>query len=134
MYLVTILFFFLMGGVFGLLVRLELLKPNNWLVSTQTYNEIFTLHGVIMIFLFIIPVIPSAIGNFIIPLLIGARDVAFPRLNIISYWIFVLGVAVVMVSFVNPIDTGWTFAHIRQDRYRRNRLAGGIFLSGCQRS
>lgn len=132
MYLLTILFFFLVGGVLGLLVRLELLEPSNWLVSNQTYNELFTLHGVIMIFIFVIPVIPSAIGNFIIPLLIGARDVAFPRLNIISFWIFVSGVIVIMFSMVHPIDTGWTF----YTPYSANTatsvtiVALGIFLVG----
>ena len=98
MYLCLIMFFFLVGGVFGLLVRLELLKPNNWLMSNQTYNEVFTLHGAIMIFLFVIPVIPSALGNFFIPLMIGARDVAFPRLNNFSVWLFGAGVLVVIAS------------------------------------
>ena len=81
--------FFFVGGVFGLLIRLELLRPGDWLISDQVYNELFTMHGAIMIFLFIIPVIPSGLGNFFIPLLIGARDVAFPRLNILSFWIFI---------------------------------------------
>ena len=132
MYLFTVMSFFLLGGVFGLLIRLELLEPTNWLVSSQTYNEFFTLHGIMMIFLFIIPVIPSALGNFFIPLLIGARDVAFPRLNIFSYWLFVLGSAVVIGSMVRPVDTGWTFytPYSANTAQMVTVLAGGLFLVG----
>src|SRR6266498_2399585 len=96
MYLFTTLLFFLVGGLFGMLIRLKLMYPGEQLLSNHSYNVIFTLHGAMMIFLFIIPGIPAALGNFFIPLLIGARDVAFPRLNILSYWIFVGGILVVL--------------------------------------
>jgi cytochrome c oxidase subunit 1 len=132
MYMCLIMFFFLVGGVFGLLVRLELLKPNNWLMSNQTYNEVFTLHGAIMIFLFVIPVIPSALGNFFIPLLIGARDVAFPRLNNLSLWLFGAGVLVIIASLSHPIDTGWTFytPYSARTATAVTVLVGGLFLIG----
>jgi cytochrome c oxidase subunit 1 len=109
MYLWTTIFFFLVGGVFALLLRLELLSPQARYFSNHTYNIFFTLHGSMMIFLFIIPAIPSGLGNFFIPLHIGARDVAFPRLNLASYWVFVAGFLVIIGSLVAPMDTGWTF-------------------------
>src|SRR5512135_74866 len=132
MYLFTTMFFFVVGGIFGLLIRLELLKPANWLFSNQSYNEMFTMHGALMIFLFIIPTIPSALGNFFIPLLLGARDVAFPRLNILSYWLFVLGIVVVVASLVNPMDTGWTFytPYSARTGAAVTAIAGGLFLTG----
>src|SRR5688572_22905823 len=84
MYLLWVLLFFLIGGALALWLRLELLTPEPSLMDAQTYNQAFTLHGVIMIFLFMIPAIPSAFGNFILPLMVGAKDVAFPRLNLTS--------------------------------------------------
>ena len=109
MYLWTTIFFFLVGGVFALLLRLELLSPQAHYFSNHTYNIFFTLHGSMMIFLFIIPAIPSGLGNFFIPLHLGARDVAFPRLNLASYWVFAAGFLVIIGSLVAPMDTGWTF-------------------------
>jgi cytochrome c oxidase subunit 1 len=109
MYLFTTLFFFIVGGLFAMLIRLKLLIPGEGFISDQTYNVFFTLHGAMMIFLFIIPAIPSAMGNFLIPMMVGARDVAFPRLNLFSYWLFVLGIFVTLASLGSPMDTGWTF-------------------------
>lgn len=112
MYGVTILFFFLVGVVLGVLMRLELIAPGKTLMEAQTYNSLFTLHGVIMIFLFIIPGLPAIFGNFFLPIQIGARDVAFPRLNLLSYYIYVVGAILALLSVVLPggaIDTGWTF-------------------------
>jgi cytochrome c oxidase subunit 1 len=132
MYLCTTLFFFLLGGVFGLLIRLELLRPGSWLFSDQVYNELFTMHGAMMIFLFIIPGIPSGLGNFFIPLLVGARDVAFPRLNILSFWIFVAGILVIVGSLVHPMDTGWTFytPYSAKTAAEVTAISFGIFLVG----
>jgi len=132
LYIFTTLGFFLIGGVFGLLIRLELLTPGPTFFSDQTYDVIFTLHGAVMIFLFIIPGIPSGLGNFLIPILIGARDVAFPRLNIISYWIFVLGILVIVGSLVSPMDTGWTFytPYSAKTGAAVATLSFGIFLVG----
>src|SRR3989338_5091493 len=80
MYLITTMFFFAIGGIFALLVRLELLMPGQTIVGPDTYNKLFTFHGAIMVFMFIIPIIPAALGNFFLPIMIGAKDVAFPRL------------------------------------------------------
>jgi len=112
MYLVTIGFFFLVGVTFGVLIRLELISPGPTLMDAQTYNSFFTLHGVIMIFLFIIPGLPAIFGNFFLPLQIGARDVAFPRLNLLSYYLYVTGAILALLAVLLPggaIDTGWTF-------------------------
>ncbi|MDH7604656.1 MAG: cytochrome c oxidase subunit I [Melioribacter sp.] len=112
MYLVSIMFFFLVGVILGVLMRLELLTPGRTIMSAQEYNSLFTLHGVIMIFLFIIPGIPAAFGNFFLPIQIGARDVAFPRLNLLSYYFYVAGAILALISLFlpgGPIDTGWTF-------------------------
>ncbi|MBN1479919.1 cytochrome c oxidase subunit I [candidate division KSB1 bacterium] len=110
MYLYAIMFFFFLGGVFALLIRLELLSPGKTIMSADQYNQAFTLHGAIMIFLFIIPAIPAALGNFILPLLIGARDVAFPKLNLASFYIYVAGALFAIYSIITgAVDTGWTF-------------------------
>lgn len=112
MYLGAIAFFFSAAVIIGLLMRLELIAPGKTIMEAQTYNTLFTLHGVIMIFLFIIPGIPAVFGNFFLPLQIGAKDVAFPRLNLLSFWIYMIGAALVLLSLVlpgGPIDTGWTF-------------------------
>lgn len=112
MYLVTIAGFFFVGAVIGVLMRLELIAPGETIMGAQAYNTLFTLHGVIMIFLFIIPGIPAIFGNFFLPLQLGAEDVAFPRLNLLSYWIYLIGSVLVLLSLFlkgGPIDTGWTF-------------------------
>lgn len=112
LYLISMLTFFLVGVTFGFLMRLELIAPGRTIMDAQTYNQIFTLHGVIMIFLFIIPGLPAVFGNFFLPIMIGAKDVAFPRLNLLSWWLFVIGGFVALVSLFlpgGPADTGWTF-------------------------
>ena len=91
MYLASVLMFFLVGGIFALLIRLELFSPGQTIMDANTYNKTFTYHGAIMVFLVIIPAIPAALGNFILPVLLGAKDVAFPRLNLASYYIYVAG-------------------------------------------
>lgn len=110
LYLITTMTFFLMGGICAILMRLELFAPGQTLMGANTYNKTFTLHGAVMIFLFIIPIIPAALGNFLIPLMIGAKDVAFPRLNLASYYIFLGGSILAVVSIMlGGADTGWTF-------------------------
>lgn len=112
LYFVGILFFFLVGAVIGLLMRLELIAPGKTIMDPQTYNTLFTLHGVIMIFLFIVPGLPAIFGNFFLPIQIGARDVAFPRLNLLSWYVYIIGAILALVSLFlpgGPIDTGWTF-------------------------
>ena len=112
LYLGSIFAFFLCGMMLGLAIRLELIAPGRQFVSAQTYNALFTVHGVVMIFLFIIPGIPATLGNFMLPLQIGAQDVAFPRLNLMSWWFYLFGAIVVLTSLFTgggPPDTGWTF-------------------------
>ncbi len=112
MYLVVMLTFFLIAMTIGVLMRLELLTPGRTIINPQTYNAFFTLHGVIMIFLFIIPGIPAVFGNFFLPIMLGAKDVSFPRLNLISWYIYVIGAILAILSlFVGGgvVDTGWTF-------------------------
>jgi cytochrome c oxidase subunit 1 len=110
MYLGIILFSFLLGGVFALLVRLELFSPGEQYFGADWYNRFFSMHGIVMVFLFIIPSIPAAMGNFLIPLMIGAKDVAFPRLNLLSWYIYVVGVLMAFwVLLGGGVDTGWTF-------------------------
>ncbi|GFO69756.1 cytochrome c oxidase subunit 1 [Geomonas limicola] len=132
MYIWTTLGFFVVAGILALLLRLKLLVPGPALFSDHTYNVLFTMHGAMIIFLFIIPAIPSALGNFFIPLLIGCRDVAFPRLNLFSYWIFVAGILVTVGTLVAPMDTGWTFYTPYSTRTSAavTSLSFGLFLIG----
>jgi cytochrome c oxidase subunit 1 len=111
MYLFSILAFFLVGGIFALLIRLELFKFGGQnLLDANTYNKVFTYHGAIMVFLVIIPSVPAALGNFILPIMLGAKDVAFPRLNLASYYIFMAGATFAVAAlFLRGADTGWTF-------------------------
>jgi len=109
LYLFSIIIFFLVGGVAALAIRWELMSPGPDLLTPDQYNVAFTLHGTIMIFLFIVPGIPATMGNFLLPLMIGAKDVAFPRLNLFSYYIYVVGAVMALISLLHPIDTGWTF-------------------------
>jgi cytochrome c oxidase subunit I len=112
LYLYCVLAFFLVGALLGMLIRLELIAPGPTIMEAQTYNALFTVHGVVMIFLFIIPGIPTSFGNMIMPIQIGARDVAFPRLNLFSWWLYAIGSVIVLISLLGgggPPDTGWTF-------------------------
>jgi cytochrome c oxidase subunit 1 len=110
LYAVSITLFFFLGGVAAALIRLELATPQGDLVSADTYNKLFTAHGVIMVWLFLIPSIPSVLGNFLMPLMIGARDLAFPRLNLASWYLYMAGGAIVLWALLaGGVDTGWTF-------------------------
>ena len=110
MYLVTIFAAFALGGFAALLLRFELLSPDKIVLTAKQYNQAFTLHGAIMVFLFIVPSIPATLGNFFLPLQIGANDVAFPKLNLASYHIYLLGAVFCIASIIlGSVDTGWTF-------------------------
>jgi cytochrome c oxidase subunit 1 len=110
MYLVSVMTAFMFGGIFALLLRIEHLTPKRTIMDAETYNRFFTLHGAIMVFLFIIPSIPAAMGNFVMPLMLGAKDVAFPRLNLFSYYLWVTGAVLALTAIVTGgVDTGWTF-------------------------
>src|SRR5438094_249691 len=108
LYLFTILIFFLIASVAAALMRIELVTPQPKLVTSETYNKLFTIHGVLMVWFFLIPSIPTVLGNFILPMMIGARDVAFPKLNLLSWYIFVAGGALALWSLLRgAVDTGW---------------------------
>src|SRR5260370_5728077 len=100
LYLAAITFFFFVGGAFAVLIRLELATPPGDLVSDETYNRMFTMHGVMMVWFFLIPSIPSVLGNFLLPLMLGARDLAFPRLNLLSWYLFIIGRLVTLSSLI----------------------------------
>jgi cytochrome c oxidase subunit I len=110
LYLITVTAFFFLGGTFAVLIRLELATPAGDLVAADTYNKLFTMHGVIMVFFFLIPSIPAILGNFLIPMMIGAKDLAFPKLNLLSWYVYVLGgLFTLWAVTVGGVDTGWTF-------------------------
>jgi cytochrome c oxidase subunit 1 len=110
LYLISVTLFFFLGGAAAALIRIDLLTPTGTLLSNETYNRTFTLHGVIMVWFFLIPSIPNTFGNFLVPLMIGARDLAFPRLNLLSWYIYLLGgVFTVYLLISGGVDTGWTF-------------------------
>lgn len=134
LYLISITFFFFIGGCYAGAVRLELLTPAGDLFQSDTYNRLFTMHGVFMVFLVLIPSIPATLGNFLIPLMLGAKDLAFPRLNLLSWYIFNLGAAFICYAAVaGGIDTGWTFYPPYSSIYSNSQVlaAGvGIFIAG----
>ncbi|MHB1686162.1 MAG: cytochrome c oxidase subunit I [Ignavibacteriaceae bacterium] len=112
MYMIGVLSFFAVGVTLGFLIRLELLTPQGTIVSPQAYNEFFTLHGVIMIFIVVVPAIPAIFGNFFLPIMLGAKDVSFPRLNLLSWYLYIIGGTMILLSMILPggaADTGWTF-------------------------
>lgn len=111
MYLYTTLLSFCVGGIFALLVRIELLTPGFTIMDANTYNRVFTLHGAVMVFWFIIPAVPGILGNFLLPIMIGAKDVAFPRLNLLSYYLLLIGMGINLYGLLagGGADTGWTF-------------------------
>jgi cytochrome c oxidase subunit I len=110
LYLISISVFFMVGGVFAATIRLELLTPHSDLLDPATYNRVFTAHGIIMIFLFLIPSIPATLGNFLIPIMIGAKDLAFPRINLLSWYLYIIGACFALYALMQGgVDTGWTF-------------------------
>jgi cytochrome c oxidase subunit 1 len=110
LYMISLTFMFFIGGLMAVLMRLELLTPQGDLVTSDTYNKLFTLHGVIMVWFFLIPSIPAVLGNFLVPLMIGAKDLAFPKLNLLSWYIYVFGALFTFYVVVSGgVDTGWTF-------------------------
>ena len=110
LYMFSITFFFFIGGIYALLIRLELLTPAGDLVQADTYNRLFTGHGIVMVFFFLIPVVPAILGNFLVPLMIGAKDLAFPRINLLSWYLYIIaGGLMLHVIITGGVDTGWTF-------------------------
>jgi cytochrome c oxidase subunit 1 len=137
MYLVSILGAYLLGGIFAILVRTELLTPQQTIMTPDAYNKAFTLHGAIMIFLVIIPGIPAALGNFVLPMMLGAKDVAFPKLNLTSYYLWVGGALLAVTAMASGgLDTGWTFYVPYSIDLQHSRFGGvlpalaGVFILG----
>jgi len=134
LYLLGITLFFFLGGAAAVLMRLELLTPQADLTSHETYNKLFTLHGVIMVFFFIIPAVPGVLGNFLLPIMLGARDVAFPRLNLLGWYLFMIGGCFAIAAMVaGGVDTGWTFYTPYSTTYSNTHViatALGAFISG----
>jgi cytochrome c oxidase subunit 1 len=134
LYLASITLFFFLGGFFAVLIRLELLTPVGDLVESETYNKLFTMHGLIMIFFFLVPSIPAVLGNFLVPMMIGARDLAFPRLNLLSWYIYVIGgVFTLCAAVFGGVDTGWTFYTPYSTTYANSNVmltAVGVFITG----
>ena len=110
LYLISISIFFLLGGMFAVAIRLELMTPEGDIFDSETYNKLFTQHGVFMVFFFLIPSIPAVIGNFVLPLMLGARDLAFPKLNLLSWYVYTVGALFTLWALIaGGVDTGWTF-------------------------
>ncbi|MGI8922559.1 MAG: cytochrome c oxidase subunit I [Fimbriimonadales bacterium] len=134
LYLISISIFFIIGGVMAALIRFELLTPAGDFISSDAYNKAFTIHGVTLIFFFLVPSIPAVLGNFLIPIMIGARDVAFPRLNLVSWYLFVTGGIFTLCALVlGGVDTGWTFYTPYSSSFSNTAVVlsvTGIFIAG----
>src|SRR5467141_3581956 len=134
LYLISITVFFFIGGFFALLIRLELLTPAGDLVQADTYNKLFTMHGQVMVFFFLIPSIPAVLGNFLVPMMIGAKDLAFPRINLLSWYLYIIGgVMMLHCMLTGGVDTGWTFYAPFSTNYSNTKVieAGlAIFVVG----
>ena len=134
LYLVSITFMFFVGGAAAVLMRLHLLTPQGTLVQPETYNKLFTVHGLVMVFFFMIPSIPAVLGNFLVPMMIGARDLAFPRLNLLSWYIYITGALFTLYSILmGGVDTGWTFYTPFSSTYANTHVisaALGVFITG----
>jgi cytochrome c oxidase subunit 1 len=134
LYLVSMTLMFFIGGAYAVIIRLELMTPQADIVQAETYNKLFTMHGIVMVFFFLIPSVPATLGNFLVPLMIGARDMAFPKLNLASWYIFTIGALfTITVIILGGVDTGWTFYPPYSTGYSNTPvlLAGlGVFITG----
>src|ERR1017187_946559 len=134
LYLASVTFFFFIGGFFAMMIRLHLMTPQGYLLSADTYNRMFTMHGVAMVFFFLIPSIPAVLGNFLIPLMVGAKDLAFPKINLLSWYVYVVGACFTLYSMINGgLDTGWTFYTPLSTIYSNSAVAPavvGVFIVG----
>ena len=134
LYLVSITFFFFIGGLFAALIRLHLITPEGALFQADTYNKMFTMHGVNMIFFFLVPSVPATLGNFLVPLMVGAKDLAFPKINLMSWYIYIAGAIFSLAAMVSGgVDTGWTFYTPFSTGYSKTHviaMAVGILFAG----
>src|ERR1041385_9159885 len=133
LFLLSILFFFAIAAVAAALMRIELLTPQGDLVLSDTYKKLFTIHGVLIVWFFLIPSIPAVLGNFVVPLMIGARDVAFPKLNLLSWYLFIIGGFFAFHAIIlGGVDTGWTFYTPYSTTYANGHvveMATGVFVA-----
>ena len=134
LYILSLTFFFLIGGAAATVMRIELMNPHGWMLADDTYNKMFTTHGVMMVFFFLVPSIPATLGNFLVPLMIGAKDLAFPKINLLSWYLYIVGALCAFVALVaGGIDTGWTFYTPYSTTYADGWVSltlFGIFLNG----
>jgi len=134
LYLTSITFMFLIGGAAAVLMRIHLIEPQGALVQPETYNKLFSMHGIVMVFFFLVPSIPATLGNFLIPMMIGARDLAFPKLNLLSWYIYITGAIFTLYAMVSGgVDTGWTFYTPFSSLYSQTHViatALGVFITG----
>src|SRR5215469_14465927 len=134
LYLISITFFFFVGGLFAGLIRLELLTPQPDLVASDTYNKLFSMHGIVMVFLFLVPSVPATIGNFLIPIMIGAKDLAFPKINLLSWYLYMIaGVFTLTALVLGGADMGWTFTTPLSTHYLNTHVVTvglGVFIAG----
>jgi cytochrome c oxidase subunit 1 len=134
LYMLSITFFFMIGGAAATVMRIELMNPHGWMLSDDVYNKMFTTHGVMMVFFFLIPSIPATLGNFLIPLMIGAKDLAFPKVNLVSWYLYIAGAMLAFIALVaGGIDTGWTFYTPYSTAYADGWVTLtllGIFING----
>lgn len=134
LYLISVTIMFMVGGFFAMMMRLELLTPEGDILTSDTYNKFFTLHGIVMIFFFLIPAIPSVLGNFILPIQLGAKDLAFPRINLLSWYLYIIGASFGTYVIVSGgVDTGWTFYTPFSTQYSNTHVFAttlGAFITG----
>src|SRR3954467_15128797 len=133
LYLISITLMFFVGGAMAVLFRINLLEPEG-IFSTALYNRLFSMHGIVMVFFFLVPVIPATLANFLIPIMIGAKDLAFPRINLLSWYLYIGGAALTLYAIVRGgVDTGWTFYAPYSSTYSNSYVlaaAMGIFIAG----
>jgi cytochrome c oxidase subunit 1 len=134
LYLISVSIFFLIGGLLAMVIRLELLTPQSDLMAADTYNKVFTMHGIAMVFFVLIPAIPATLGNFLIPLMVGSRDLAFPKINLLSWYCYVVGALLLLYTVIaGGVDTGWTFTTPLSTRFvNTNVISAGLaaFVAG----
>src|SRR6201994_3751188 len=136
LYLISLTVFFFIGGIFAALIRLELLTPQGDLFQSDTYNKLFTMHGVNMVFFFLVPSVPATLGNFVLPLMVGAKDLAFPKINLLSWYLYIAGACFLVFALLNGgVDTGWTFTTPLSTHYLNTHVitaAMGVFIAGVR--
>ncbi len=130
LYLFSITLLFMLGGFFAMMMRIELLTPEGDVLTSDTYNKFFTLHGIVMIFFFLIPSIPAILGNFILPIMLGAKDLAFPRINLLSWYLYMIAAVVgLYIIITGGVDTGWTFYTPFSTQYSNTHVFGTTFAA-----